>query len=86
MVLWYVLVLVAVLGLWLMVKRDPTKTLPLVLLIAAIALVYGTIVANAGSLFRYRAQEIVLLGIPAAVGVSALWDRWLGSRSRRARH
>lgn len=81
MLVWYVLFPVSIFGLVLLLRRRRAPTLVLSLVTLAMAAVYGTIVSNAGSIMRYRAQAIVLLAIPMAVGILWIWRR---ARSRRA--
>jgi 4-amino-4-deoxy-L-arabinose transferase-like glycosyltransferase len=81
MLLWYALFPVSIFGLWLLLRRRQAPAIVLGLVTLAMAAVYGTIVSNAGSIMRYRAQAIVLLAIPMAVGIVWIWRRF---RARRA--
>ena len=75
MLAWYVLFPVAMFGLVLLFRRRPVPAVVLAVVTFVMATVYGTVVGNAGSLMRYRAQAIVLLAIPMAVGVVWIWRR-----------
>src|SRR5207249_2366053 len=85
MILWYPCLILAAVGLWVIARRDRSLGLTIGLLLLAMAAVYGTIVSNAGSLMRYRAQGIVLLAIPISVGFLWVWQRLGEQRARQRR-
>lgn len=80
MIVWYLAIPVAVVGFLLLFRRRPEPTVVVALTIAAMAVVYGTLVSNAGSIIRYRAQALVLLAIPIVVGALFLWDHFIGRK------
>jgi hypothetical protein len=75
MLIWYPLLVAGVIGLWRLRQQRPLEAIVLGLVVFAMASVYGTIVSNAGSLIRYRAQGILLLALPIAVGCTWIWNR-----------
>lgn len=76
MIVWYLALPVALAGLVLLYRRRPMSVVVIVLVTLAMAFIYGTLVGNAGSLMRYRSQTIVLLAIPIAAGVQAMFRRY----------
>lgn len=83
MLLWYVMLPLAVVGLVALRRRARGRTAAVGVLALLMASVYGVIVGNAGSILRYRAQEMLLLAAPIAVGALAAWRWWRDRRHRR---
>jgi hypothetical protein len=75
MFVWYLFLVAGVIGLWRLRQQRPLEATVLGLVVFAMAIVYGTIVSNAGSLIRYRAQGILLLALPIAIGCIWIWGR-----------
>lgn len=82
MLLWYVMLPVAIVGLVALWRRDRGRTAAVAVLAVFMASVYGVIVGNAGSILRYRAQEMLLLATPISAGAYAVW-RWWQDRQQR---
>jgi hypothetical protein len=76
MLIWYVMLPLAVVGLIILWRRDAGRTAAIAVVAVVMALVYGVIVGNAGSILRYRAQEMLLLATPISVGALAVWRWW----------
>jgi hypothetical protein len=81
MLLWYVMLPLAVVGLVALWRRDRGSAAAIAFISLVMASVYGVIVGNAGSILRYRAQEMLLLAAPISVGVHTVWRWW---QTRRA--
>ena len=81
MLIWYALLPFAIVGMLILWRRDRARTAALALLVVAVAALYGTFVGNAGSILRYRSQEIILLAIPIGVGVVTAWRAWRARRT-----
>jgi len=71
MLVWYVMLPLAVVGLVALWRRDRGRAAAIAVLSLLMASVYGVIVGNAGSILRYRAQELLLLVTPISVGAHA---------------
>jgi hypothetical protein len=84
MIIWYLLLPTVLFGMVALWRRRPLPIALVVLVSLAIALTYGTIVSNAGSLLRYRAADIVLLAVPIAVGTWLVLGR-IGRMFERTR-
>jgi hypothetical protein len=85
MLIWYPGLLLAAVGFWEIGRRKRAAGVVIIMLVLSMAAVYGTIVSNAGSLMRYRAQGVVLLAVPVAVGLVWLWQWQRQRRSAVAR-
>ena len=82
MLLWYLCVVLGLLGLAVSGKRWPQLVLPLGYVVA-IALLLAMVEGNVGTLFRHRAMLIPFVMIFSAGGAVWLWEQYLAQRVTR---
>lgn len=85
MLLWYVVVLFALIGLWIVARARDVRTVYVVLVGLGLAGILSLTEGNVGTLVRHRSMLIPFAVILAAVGVTEVMSRLKDRRSERQR-
>ena len=79
---WYVLFLCVLHGVWLALKYDPRSYTVLVAVLGTVTFSYAMVEGNVGTAYRHRAQVLPLFFVLAAVGLRDYWGAWMQRRMR----
>lgn len=79
---WYVLFLCVIRGVWLALKYDPRAYTVLVAVLGTVTFSYALVEGNVGTAYRHRAQVLPLFFVLAAVGLRDVWGSWMEGRIR----
>lgn len=83
-VVWYALLVLAVVGAWRMLRESPGRWMFLFLFAGGITVVYSLVEGNYGTAFRHRGEIVWVVALAASVGLRWLLERASEARSERA--
>jgi hypothetical protein len=81
-ILYYLFVAVAVIGMYYSVRTRPVPSLPLLSFVFCLTIGYALVLANLGTSYRERAQMVVVMSVFAGAAINAGWLYLLRFRAR----